>query len=149
MDFETKSEVLFVNVFENQLFYKYRMEERAVMEVALFYTKDNESYVTWLDKHDSESGAGLLCQQHPAWFCWICFPACKSLPLYGMFLGFSTWLIKKIPPHLNCQVCVHLGWEVEACQSGTPLPSSLIPCLCSLFVFRELVLELGWCNSSC
>lgn len=46
MDFETKSEVLFVNVFENQLFYKYRMEERAFMEVALFYTKDNESYVT-------------------------------------------------------------------------------------------------------
>lgn len=46
MDFGTNSGVLFVNVFENQLFYKYRMEERAVMEVALLYTKDNESCVT-------------------------------------------------------------------------------------------------------
>lgn len=34
----TVSEVLFVNILENhQVFYKYRMEGRVIMEVVLFY----------------------------------------------------------------------------------------------------------------
>lgn len=37
-------------------------EGRVVMEVELFFTKDNESHAIWFDKSNSELVAGLLCQ---------------------------------------------------------------------------------------
>lgn len=108
--------------------------------------KDDESCVIWFNRSNSELVAGLLYQQHPAELFWACFPAYGSCPSYGMVLGFSAWLIRRFYLHLNCQVCIHLrSGSLPKCR--TPLLASLTPPLCSLFMFRELVLELGWCNS--
>lgn len=88
--------------------------------------KGDESRVTCFNRSNSELVAGLLYQQHPAELLWACFHAYRSCSSYGMVLGFSAWLIKRFYLYLNCQVCIHLRWEVEACQSvGHPCFSSL------------------------
>lgn len=101
--------------------------------------KDDESHVIWFNRSNSESVAGLLYQQHLAELFWACFPASRSCPSYGMVLGFSAWLIRRFYLRLNCQVCIHLRWEVEACQSAGH------PCFPPL----PLLFALSSCSGSC